>query len=98
MDALSEVERHPPAQGGTPRSPLLLHGLLVHSDGDAAPEAAGAALVAVSLVHRAGPHRVLGLAHVLAVAADGSLQVNVTFLVRLDFLLEADLPECPISS
>ena len=70
---LLEEERHLAAQSGVPGPALVLHGLAVHADGDAAAEAAGAALVAVRLVDEAAALR-LGLAHVLPVAPDGALQ------------------------
>ena len=70
---LLEEERHLASQCGVPGPALVLHGLSVHADCDAAAEAAGAALVAVRLVDEAAALG-LGLAHVLPVAPDGALK------------------------
>ena len=72
---LLEEERHLAAERGVPGPALVLDGLAVHADGDAAAEAAGAALVAVRLVDEAAALR-LGLAHVLPVPPDRALEIR----------------------
>lgn len=71
------------AQRRVPGSPLVLHRVLVHAHLEALPQAAGAALVAVCLVHLAlavGPR----LARVLAIAADAALEEARTAVTRVD--------------
>ena len=70
---LLEVERHLASQGRVPGPALVLDGVLVHADLGAPLEPAGPALVPVGLVHQAGTLG-LGLAHVLPVPPDGSLE------------------------
>ena len=95
---LLEEERHLAAERGVARSALVLDGLLVHADVDAALEAARAALVAVRLVHEAGALG-LGLADVLAIAADGALkETRRQTLQSRNFFVEAKLQIVSTSS
>ena len=85
---LLEEDCHLAAEGGVPWPALVLDGLAVHADGDAAAEAAGAALVAVRLVDEAAALR-LGLAHVLPVPPDRALEIRGRkYSMNDDFVLQ----------
>uniref|UniRef100_A0AAG5DIQ6 Uncharacterized protein n=1 Tax=Anopheles atroparvus TaxID=41427 RepID=A0AAG5DIQ6_ANOAO len=85
---LRDEQRHLLAQRRVARAPLVLHRVLVHAHLEAFLEPAGAALVAVRLVHHARPVR-LRLAHVLAAAADRPLEEPGAPIARVDTVVLA---------
>ncbi len=68
-----EIEGHLSSKCGIAWTAFMLDGLLVHADGGTALEPAGPALVPVGLIDNAGTLG-LGLAHVLSVTANGTLE------------------------